>query len=186
MDENLKIRKASRAGMIELLSSDQNQNGEFRFKVRTAIMQTEILDEHLEEKLRSNKVIEGLLRDIRAEIERSAAPARDQDQAGPGQHIAAENNNPHKCSICSSADYQLCGCEAKAMIIKRHADSLDGIQTRHQVIASAKIFVDWIKVDLAKALGCKVNEVPAKLADWMGFTEKEPGETAAEEKNTEK
>jgi len=183
---NSEIRNASRLRMIELLGGAQDSD--LNLEVKVAIMQAEILDDYLEETLRSNKVVEGLLKDIRAEIEQSAATARDldQDQAGPGQQpagpgqqrIATENNKPHKCSICDSADYQICGCEAKAMIIGRHAKRLPDGLTRQQIIANAKIFVDWIKADLSKALSCKVSEVPAKLADWI---ENRQSETAAAE-----
>lgn len=46
-------------------------NGQLRCNISIAIMQNEILEEYLWEKTRSDKVIEGLLKDIRAEIEQS-------------------------------------------------------------------------------------------------------------------
>lgn len=70
--------------------------------------------------------------------------------------------------------------EQKSAIIKEHISHLpSNITARHQVIASAGIFIEDIKADLAVALDCQLDEVPEKLADYMGFTaaesEKRPG-----------
>jgi len=67
---NFDKRYQERKEMFELL--DVGRSGVLCFELQTAIMQVEILDEYLAEKIRSDEVLEGLLRDIRAEIERGA------------------------------------------------------------------------------------------------------------------
>lgn len=77
--------------------------------------------------------------------------------------------------------------EIKTKVIQQHVNRLRAdIKTRQQVLCSVHLFADWIKVDLSKALDCKVIEVPGKLADWMGFSWKGETTPAAEEKKPEK
>lgn len=78
--------------------------------------------------------------------------------------------------------------EIKTEIIKKHIERLaKGLKSRSEIIGSAKMFADWIKIELSRALDCKVPEVAGKLADWMGFTLEHEAITAtAQEKKTEK
>jgi len=55
--------------------------------------------------------------------------------------------------------------------LKQCADRFaPGTKTRQQIISTANLFADWIKVELSKALKCKPAEAPEKLADWMGYS----------------
>lgn len=69
--------------------------------------------------------------------------------------------------------------EQKMAIINEHISHLpENITSREQVIASA-IFIDEVRRELGIALDCPAENVPEKLADYMGFTaaesEKRPG-----------
>ena len=74
----------------------------------------------------------------------------------------------------------------KDEIIMRHAKRLSSnIARRDQVIASANLFADWIKIELSKALCCTFSKVPEALADYLGFPEKQNQENDTEEKKPE-
>ena len=63
--------------------------------------------------------------------------------------------------------------EESADIIKRHLVTyllLKNLASRRQVLDYVRQWRSWVLCDLAKAFDCRTSEVPAKVADHLGFT----------------
>ncbi len=170
-----------------------------------------ILDDRLNEVIIEQKFMRAALKDIRCELdaankifaEQQGDPAPEQQgdpdpehQGDPDPEHQGDPDPEHQ----GDPDPKQQGDpdpkqpddpeqETPAQIIQRHLGRYKmqaRLGSRQQVIDFAQHWKHWVLKDLAKTFGCKVSEVPAKVADYLGFTVETPETSQTESADEEK